>query len=153
MKADDLEKDFHLERYRYILQQLHSTNESVYKLLGIFQALETSLVAGILAIFVGYRKWEIGADQARSGLIGLALLATLVGIFTVVLILACMANWFDYRKEECELAEAVIESDFRKPPMLRNWFRWNETYIILFIVSLLAFLWIAVLTFLIPSIK
>ncbi|MFI6663071.1 hypothetical protein ACIBL8_47220 [Streptomyces sp. NPDC050523] len=75
-------REFALERYRYILQQIHTVNENLHRFLAIYQTLATSLVAGVVALFVGYRKWGIAADTARGGVIGLLVLTTVVAAFT-----------------------------------------------------------------------
>ena len=79
--------ELHIERYKYILQQLHSLNENAYRLLGIYQSLSTLLAGAGIALFVGYRKWGISAELAKSGLTGLAVLLTIVGSFTILLII------------------------------------------------------------------
>jgi hypothetical protein len=65
------EQEFQLERYKYILQRIHTVNENVYRFLAIYQALAVALVSGGVALFVGYRKWNIPVSVARSGVIGL----------------------------------------------------------------------------------
>lgn len=49
--------EFALERYRYILQQIHAVNENAHRFLAIYQTLATTLVGATLALFVGYRNW------------------------------------------------------------------------------------------------
>ncbi len=60
-------RDFVLERYKYILQQINAVNENVHRFLAIYQTLAVALVSGGLALFVGYRKWGIAASVARAG--------------------------------------------------------------------------------------
>jgi uncharacterized membrane protein YidH (DUF202 family) len=147
------EDDFALERYRYILQQIHTINENVYRFLAIYQTLAVAIVGGGLALFVGYRKWQIATSVARTGIIGLMWLVTVVAAFAGLLIVMGALNWWDYRKEECELTDAVVRPGFRKQPRLQNLFRWYETYIVLFIVGSIAFLWAYTLAFILPAMK
>lgn len=56
-EAPAVRHEFALERYRYILQQIHATNENAHRFLAIYQTLATTLVGAALALFVGYRKW------------------------------------------------------------------------------------------------
>ena len=37
------ESEFALERYKYILQQIHTVNENVYRFLAIYQTLAVAL--------------------------------------------------------------------------------------------------------------
>jgi hypothetical protein len=141
-----------LERYKYILQQLHTLNENVYKLLALYQTLVTTLAGAGLAVFVGYRKWGIDPATAHSGVIGILWLITLVAFFTMLLIIIGILNWLDYRREECELAEQAAYPGFRAPPRVRNLFRWYETYILLFIASSVLFVWIYANRLILPAI-
>jgi hypothetical protein len=143
--------EFHLERYKYILQQLHASNENVYRFLAIYQALATTLAGGALAVFVGFRKWEISAETARAGVIGILCLITLVAAFTTLLIFVGILNWLDYRREECELTDEAVRPGFRKPPRHMNLVRWYETYIILFIVVSAILMWVFALTLVLPE--
>jgi uncharacterized iron-regulated membrane protein len=147
------EVEFALERYKYILQQIHTSNENVYRFLALYQTLAVAIVGGGVALFVGYRKWNIAASVAKTGIIGLMWLVTIVGMFAVLLIIMGIFNWWDYRKEECELTDAIVRPGFRKPPETRNVFRWYETYVVLFIVGSVGFLWAYALTFILPAMK
>ena len=142
-----------LERYKYILQQIHMINENVYRFLAVYQTLAVAIVGGGLALFVGYRKWHIATSVARTGIVGLMWLLTIVAAFAMLLIVIGVLNWWDYRKEECELTEEAVRPGFRKPPQLRNVFRWYETYIVLFIAGSVAFLWAYALAFILPAMK
>jgi hypothetical protein len=116
-----------LERYKFILQQQHTLNENVYKFLALYQTLATTLVGAGLALFVGYEKWGIVAKTARAGVTALLWLLTFVAAFTALLVLIGILNWLDYRREECELANQAMYPGFRRPPQVRNMFRWYET--------------------------
>jgi uncharacterized iron-regulated membrane protein len=145
------EREFALERYRYLLNQINNTNENVHRFLAIYQTLATALVGGCLALFVGYRRWGIPAPTARSTMIGAISLITVVALFTILLIAAGIANWIDYRREECELTDQIVRPGFRKPPNVQNFFRWYETYIVMFILGSIAFLWIFVFLYTLPA--
>ncbi|MED7926289.1 hypothetical protein SMD20_18685 [Nonomuraea sp. LP-02] len=148
-----LDREFSLERYKYILQQIHTVNENVYKFLAIYQTLASSLVAAGLALFIGYRTWGITPVVTRSGIVGLMLLVTVIGSFTALLIVIGVFTWLDYRKEECELTDRIVYAGFRKPPKVGNFIRWYETYIILFIIGSIAFMWGYALTVILPQIR
>lgn len=145
--------DFSLERYKYILQQIHTSNENTYKFLAIYQALATTTVGAALVLFVSYRGWGIDPATARTGVLGLVLLETVIAGFTALLIFIGILTWLDYRNEECELTDRVVHQGFRKAPRVRNFFRWYETYIVLFILASTAFMWVFALGFILPSIR
>ena len=143
--------EFALERYRYILQQVHAVNENAYRFLAIYQTLVTSLVGAALALFVGYRKWGVDADTARGGVIGLLILATVIAAFTMTLIVVGVATWIDYRGEECDITDEIVRPGFRERPNPRNFFRWYETYFILFIIVSMITMWVLAVTLLLPA--
>ncbi|MFJ8020516.1 hypothetical protein [Streptomyces sp. NPDC096311] len=146
-------KEFALERYRYILQQIHAVNENVHRFLAIYQTLATALVGAAVALFVGYRKWEVAPDVARGGVIGLLILATVVAAFTCMLIVVGALTWLDYRNEECDITDEVVGLGFRARPRSGNLLRWYETYVLLFIVVSVVTMWLLAGLFLLPAIR
>ncbi|MEU8264694.1 hypothetical protein AB0C02_29255 [Micromonospora sp. NPDC048999] len=150
---DAAQVEFHLERYRYILQQIHAANENVLRFLGIYQALATTLVGAALALFVGHQNWGIPPATARAGILALLWLVTVVAAFTVLLVIVGVLTWLDYRNEECQLLSDVLDPTFRAPPNLRNFYRWYETYIIAFIVVTVGAMWWCALELIIPAIQ
>lgn len=152
-RRDDLVKDFSLERYRYILQQIGTINKNVYKILAIYQTLATAIVGAALALYVGYKKWQVPPPRVRSGILGLLFMETTVAAFTILLIAIGMISWLDYRREEVELTDRIVYQGFRRPPQLRNSWRWYETYIIVFIAASTTLMWFYALRLLLPSIR
>ncbi|NEY32607.1 hypothetical protein GTU99_10450 [Streptomyces sp. PRKS01-65] len=146
-------REFALERYRYILQQIHTLNENVYRFLALYQALATAVVGATLALFVGYKSWGLDPATARSGMIALMSLNTVIAGFSVMLIIIGVIAWIDYRQEECELTDTFVHPGFRTKPKLRNLFRWYETYIVAFIVTSTAFAWLGTVRLLLPTVK
>jgi hypothetical protein len=148
----DREQAFEIERYKFILHQLHTVNENVYRFVAIYQTIATVLVGAMLALFVKYDDWGVRPGMARIGVVALLLLVTVVAAFTVLLIVVGVFNWLDYRREECELTETAVRSGFRRPPDPRNFWRWYETYIVGFILASLGLLWLGSLAVLVPAI-
>ncbi|MEU7913112.1 hypothetical protein [Microbispora bryophytorum] len=146
-------KDFGLERYRYILQQLNSLNDSVYKTLGIYQTLATAITGAALALFVGYKNWRISPETAKAGVLGLLFLETAVAVFATLVIITGILSWIDYRREEVDLTDRIVYQGFRNPPRLRNLWRWHEIYIIAFILMSTLFLWLCAYMLLFPGMK
>lgn len=139
-----------LERYKYILQQIHTVNENVYRFFTIFQTLATAIVTVTLTLFVSYAKWGIAADTARTGVRGLLVLLAVVAGFTVLLVVVGVLSWLDYRREECELTTTYLDENFRAAPRLRNFYRWYETWIVVFVIGVTVLLWILGESVLIP---
>ncbi|MET9070989.1 hypothetical protein ABZX95_02185 [Streptomyces sp. NPDC004232] len=152
-EAGALRNQFALERYRYVLQQIQAVNENAHRFLAIYQTLATTLVGAALALFVGYRKWEVAPDTARSGVIGLLILTTMVAAFSATLIVVGAFAWVDYRNEECDITDEMVGPNFRKRPRPGNLFRWYETYVLLFIVLSVIIMWALCGFLVIPRIK
>jgi ABC-type phosphate/phosphonate transport system permease subunit len=131
-------EDLKTERYKYILSEIHSLNENVHKYVTLFQTLGTAVVGTGVAVFVAWNKLEIKPEIARTAIQGVVGLLVILALFTIVSIIAGMFSWLDYRREEVELLSAMVAPDFRKQPKLRNFWRWNETWIIAFIVIIVA---------------
>lgn len=142
-----------LERYKFILQQIGATNESVHRYASIFQAIATAVTSAIVALYVGYSSWEIDPDVARRGVIGLLVVLAVAALFTSALITSGILSWLDYRVEECELTATYHSAGFRNPPNLRNAVRWTETYFILFILASTITLWVLCFSFLFPQMR
>lgn len=145
--------EFALERYRYILQQIHAVNENAHRFLAIYQTLATTLVGAALALFVGYRKWGVAPATARGGVIGLLILATVVAAFTIMLIVVGTLAWLDYRNEECDITDEMVGAGFRKRPRPGNFFRWYETYVLLFIAVSVITMWVLAGFFVLPTMR
>lgn len=145
--------EFALERYRYILQQIHTVNENAHRFLAIFQTLATTLVGAALGLFVGYRKWGVDPATARGGVIGLLVLTTVVAAFTSLLIVVGAFAWIDYRNEECDITDELVGPGFRKRPRPGNLLRWYETYVLLFIIVSVLSMWLLAGFFLLPVMR
>ncbi|WP_127501401.1 DUF2157 domain-containing protein [Actinoplanes solisilvae] len=148
----DRAQAFEVERYKYLLQQLHTVNENVYRFLAIYQTLATVLVGAALLLFVRYEEWRIEPRVAQIGIVAVLLLVTVIAAFTVLLIVIGVFAWLDYRREECELTEVAIRPGYRRPPDPRNFWRWYETYIVLFILGSVGFMWLGASFVLLPAI-
>lgn len=127
-------KDFKLERYKYILQELRSLNDYVHKYLALFQSLTTAIVVGGVAVFMSWRSLMISADIARVSIHALLGLVVILSLFIAISIIAGMFSWFDYRNEEVKLLDEVITTGYRKRPKIGNLLRWTETWILLFVI-------------------
>lgn len=148
-----IRNEFALERYRYLLQQIHAVNENAHRFLALYQTLATALVSAALALFVGYRKWDLTADTARGGMIGLLTLVTVVAAFTGTLIVVGALAWIDYRNEECDITDEIVGPGFRKRPRPGNFLRWYETYVVSFILVSVLTMWVLAAVFLLPAMR
>jgi uncharacterized iron-regulated membrane protein len=128
------EKDFKLERYKYILQQIHFLNQSLYKHLAFFRGLSVLLLGGIVAILVNWEKLELTHTTAQLGIYSLLLIHCLAALFVTVLVISGIFSWVDYRNEEADLLDETIEQGYRSRPKLRNFWRWHETWLLLFVI-------------------
>src|SRR5579864_2679270 len=97
--------DFKLERYKYILQQLHTLNENGHKYLALFQTLATFIVGGGTYLFVSWHSLHISPDVARTSMQGLVGMLTLLTIFILSSLLSGIFSWVDYRQEEVKLLD------------------------------------------------
>src|ERR1051325_1463710 len=103
-KAQEKSKgaDYKLERYKYILQQLHSLNENHHKYLTLFQTLSAAVMGAGVGLFVGWRELKVDATTVRLSLRGLFGLFVILVLLLFVNLLVSVFAWIDYRKEEVE---------------------------------------------------
>jgi hypothetical protein len=148
----DLAKEITKLRYQHILKQIQFVDANVFRFLAIYQTLISALVAGQVLLFVNRQHWSLGASTARVGLVAILVLETLAGVFASLMIIIGVWNWIDYRSEECDISDAVLGRSFRQRPSLSNWYRWYETYLIVFIFCSLIIIWILVEVWMIPAV-
>ncbi|MFL6214850.1 MAG: hypothetical protein ACJ74J_13280 [Blastocatellia bacterium] len=139
--GSDKKADYKLERYKYILQQLNALNENAHKYLALYQTLATAIIGGGVLVFVSWKQLKIDAEVARVGIRGLLGLLIILTAFVALSIISGLFSWFDYRREEVELLKKEIGSGFRQPPRLKNLWRWSETYLLLFLVAAIVFIY------------
>jgi ABC-type uncharacterized transport system permease subunit len=145
-------EEYMLERYKYILQQIHTLNENHQKYLSLFQTLTTVIVTGIIAVFASWQQLQLEAETARTAIRGLTLLLTVLGLFVILSMVSGIIAWLDYRNEEAKLLDRVVHRGFRKRPSLRNFWYWQETYFILLVLIVTGVIYWYVETRLIPAI-
>ncbi len=145
--------DFELERYKYILQQIHTLNDNVHKYLALFQTLATAIIGGGVGLFVSWKNIHITAEIVKASIQGLLGLLIILTLFVIISIIGGVFSWLDYRKEEVELLNDIVKPGFRKMPTLRNFWRWYETYVILFIMASVFTIAIYIESQIIPLIK
>lgn len=145
--------DFKLERYKFILNEIHFLNDSVHKYLTLFQTLGTAVVGAAAAVFVSWRKLAINAEIAKMTIeVLLGLFLALAG-FVILLVLAGIFSWLDYRKEEVKLLNEAVAPGFRDTPNPRNFWRWYETYVVLFMLAIAVAAYSFVECLILPAIK
>lgn len=134
----DDSKDFRLERYKYLLSQQNLLNGNIFRYLALFQVLGTAIVGSIIGTLVGFERLNITPELAIAGIRGFLILFGILGAFVVISILAGVLSWFDSRTEESALLDGEVGPGYREKPTYRNFWRWIETYLILFAVLAVA---------------
>jgi hypothetical protein len=151
-QSDDQSLPFQVERYKFILQEIHSLNENLHRYLTLFQTLITGILGGGIYIFISWKNLTIPPETAKVSLHSLVGLLIILTLFVVTSIIVGIISWYDYRNEEVDLLDEAVGKGFRKKPSATNIWRWHETYMIIFIVIIVAFISIYVSTQVIPLI-
>lgn len=141
-----------LERYRYVLSQLHTVNENSYRFLALYQTVTSAIVGLGWLLFASRAQLNLNSSSVRLEILGLMGAVTLVAAFTLILVVVGLFTWLDYRSEECDLLERFVASDIRVRPRLRHIYRWYETYIAIFVVGSLAAMWWFVFSVILPMV-
>lgn len=140
-KASEKGKEFKLERYKYILQELHSLNDNVHKYLNLFQGLATLIIGGGVGVFVSWQNLKITANVARISIQGLLGMLIILALFVVFSVIAGMFSWIDYRREEVALLDENVSLGYRKQPSIKNFWRWSEFWMLAFIILCTITIW------------
>jgi len=145
--------DFKLERYKHINNEISKLNRNIHAYLNQFQTITASIIGGVVLIFVNWKPLSVPSEIAIMSIKALYLTLTLLSGFIIIRLLAGVSSWWDYRNEETELLNEIMEENFRKKPSLRNFWRWDEFYSIalILIVPILFILFCEY--FIIPNIK
>jgi heme/copper-type cytochrome/quinol oxidase subunit 2 len=147
------DNNYIIERYKYILSQIHTINENVSKYLTLFQTLTTAIVGGGITVFLNWKKMDVAPELAVAAINGLTILLWLLTAFVFISITVGILSWIDYRNEEVDLLEKTNTPELRQRPKLINFWRWYETYILVFTVVSTSVITFFVETQIIPLIK
>jgi hypothetical protein len=129
-----------VERYKFVLSEMGRLNENTHKntkyLLTIYPALSGAIIA------LRYTSFGQSVPSGSGPVLafGVLQLLTMVSAFGVVSVVSDLASWLDYRREEVALITSM-GGDFRQAPKLQNFWRWYETYLVLFIFIYTGFTW------------
>jgi hypothetical protein len=88
---------FKLERYKYILNEIHFLNENVYRYLTLFQTLATAIFGAGAAVYISWRKLAVDAAVARLTIKALLGLLVILALFAILSLLSGVLSWLDYR--------------------------------------------------------
>jgi hypothetical protein len=148
-----VQDDFKLERYKYILQQIHFLNGNMHKHLAFFHGLAVLILGAIIGITLNWKELGIDAATAKVGIYSLATLLCLASSFTFLLVLSGIFSWVDYRKEEAALLDEVISEGYRSKPKLKNFWRWHESWLLFFLVIFSVTITTAIHLYIVPMVQ
>lgn len=131
MKNTD--KDFVLERYKYVLEQKRSLNRNTFLVVSIYQGVLALVVAANYQLWVALTDARVSVEFVSMAANGLLLLLWVVAVFSLSVLVSGVASWLGYRKEESLIEEGYLGTS-RPLPRLRNAFRWYETYVAIGII-------------------
>lgn len=133
VSAEELQS-FRLERLKYVLSQQKFLNEHSHKYVAIFQTTVTAIIVSAVAVFMSWKSLSISVEIAKSALRALELLLVAVGAFLVIVVVTNVASWWDYRRDEAKLMNAVVGDGFRDLPSAKGVWRWFETWLLILVL-------------------
>ena len=151
--AENSDVQFSLERYKFILGEKRFLNENVHRYLTLFQTLMTAIVGAGATVFISWKKLDLGPEMARITIQMLLGLLIILAIFVILALVSGIFSWFDYRNEEIDLLEKNVGSATHARPSIRNFMRWQETYVLLLMVIVIASSYYFVERAVIPAIR
>lgn len=137
--SDTTKMDFKLERYKHLNNEISRLNGNIHTYLNQYQTITATIIAGAVFIFINWQQYTLVADIAIKSIKVLYFSLALFSGFMIIRLIAGIYSWLDYRKEETNLLNEVLDDDFRKKPNFRNLWRWDELYsiLIIFIVPII----------------
>lgn len=129
-----------LERYKFILAEMGRLNENSHRHTKYFLAIFPALSSIALALKANPGAIVFGKEIAPIVSLGLMQVITMASIFGLVSVASDIASWIDYRREEVRLITSM-GGTFRSDPKISKFWKWYETYLIVFLIMFPVFLW------------
>lgn len=130
MNKSKADRDFALERYKYVLDQKRELNRTTFSVVAIYQAGLIVVTGGHLSVRSAVAKKELSAVDGAALLDGASWLLVAITAFGVLMVLSGVVTWLGCRRDESEI-EAEYLGEARRLPTWRSALAWYETYIIL----------------------
>lgn len=146
---NNIDRDFLLERYRYILAQKQNLNESTFKVSAVYQALLGAVGIAQFNICQAFFEKKMAANISLVFSSATLIFFLLSSVFVLVLMVSGVRSWIGYRQEEAQIESQVFKKS-RALPKVKNLLFWYETYIIFFIVVLSIFAVLLYLYYIFP---
>lgn len=148
-----LEDQCRLERLKFILDQQKFLNQFAHKYLIFFQSVVAAIGLATVAVFMAWSDLDVTTAIARTAMRTLEFLLIATGLFVVVLVVATVSSWWDYRHDEAELLDESVRSGFRKKPSVAGLWRWSETWLLVAVVVVVGGGVVLMEQFVLPLIK
>jgi hypothetical protein len=130
-----MEKEFLLEKYKYVLEQKRSLNEATFKILSVYQVVIVGLVYAQYVILNQLFEKKISKIVAEVGSNALLFSSIFLSIFCAMMIAVGIASWIEYKKDEARI-ESGTDEPGESSIKLKDFFRWYETYFLLLILAI-----------------
>ncbi len=143
-------QQFGIERYKYILSEMGRLNQDIHEYLRMFQVALASIGGVIAGCLAAAKNGTLPTIVVGEAISGFTCIITVLGGFIVVVSVAGMFSWLDYRREEVKLLKH-FDLDFRDAPRFGNFLRWRETYAVLFVTLSVILLNVWVFVYLRPG--
>lgn len=128
--SKELTNQLVLERYKFIQDKIKFLDNVLHINMNLVIKILIGIFTVILSIFLIHLKQpDLVSPQAI--IIALQFSSALVALTTFVFLLMTIANvlsWIDYRKEEVELLEKFGGEFIRKPADKKKFLSWQETW-------------------------
>lgn len=131
---NDIEKEIAIERYKFILTKIQHLDESLYKNIGFIAKFTTAIISAIASSILLFKTSKITNEIVVLVIDFAAYISVFTCLLFILITLAIIFSWRDYRKEEIELLDKCGVEIGRKPPSFKGLLRWTETW---FLIALL----------------
>ncbi|HCG7129691.1 TPA: hypothetical protein NJ327_002432 [Vibrio parahaemolyticus] len=125
-----------VERYKYILEKIKFLDGNIYQNFNLSIKLITSLIAVLTASVISVSEGKI---SDVTFLLSIKFIFSILVFFSIYMLFTSISitlSWYDYRREEISLLNKVNCDINRSSPKLRSFFRWSETYYVIFMIAM-----------------
>lgn len=132
----DFKEQIALEHYKFILLKIQHLDESLYKNIGFVSKFITTIFSFTIASILLQKADKISPELLNFSLKFTSFIIMFICITFILITIAIVLSWFDYRNEEIALMNKMEIDIGRKSPTFKNIHRWTETWFLIVLISI-----------------
>lgn len=129
--SEEAKTNIYTERYKYIIEKIKFLDTLMHKNLSLYFQFTLAICAGLSASIVMRIEDKASFETVKFILEFLFLLQAVASLFIIIMTVAIVRSWFNYRDDEIDFLNKIKCDLNREKPNLEGLFRWSETYLVI----------------------